>query len=259
LEMSENMLYHILLCLVGLRNAHAFQVAGDCRGLLEGRSSWEGGDAWDMRAATMGSPDWSLLLQFDRPLQGLQVYNGVMETEDMKEFKIAPEQYLRHHKGPVDVNFLVNYEDRQTPANLKFINVNGKTHYCKGGLGEPTADARHGRITGPQFRNDPADAKLTSAIEDKLTQHIDTVYGEKAKAKSQVSCKKDSSAQTVCTRINTLVFEKAIAGGCPDDLMPSACKALKAGHTDNAINGCKKADWKEFMTKFCYNTCFCPI
>merc|ERR1712243_165472 len=122
---------------------------------LEGRSSWEGGDSWDMKAATMGSQDWNLLLQFDRPLNGLQVYNGVMDTEDMKQFKIAPEKYLMHHKEPVDVNFLVKYGAGHPPAKLMYINVNGKTHFCKEGLGEATGNSRSGRITGhggAQFR-----------------------------------------------------------------------------------------------------------
>merc|ERR1712243_504196 len=109
---------------------------------LEGRSSWEGGDSWDMKAATMGSQDWNLLLQFDRPLNGLQVYNGVMDTEDMKQFKIAPEKYLMHHKEPVDVNFLVKYGAGHPPAKLMYINVNGKTHFCKEGLGEATGNSR---------------------------------------------------------------------------------------------------------------------
>jgi len=248
LEMSGNMLYHFTLCLVGLKNAHAFHVAGDCRDLLEGRSSWEGGDSWGMRAATMGSPDWNLLLEFDRPLQGLEVYNGAMETEDMKQFKIAPEKYLRHHQAPVDVNFLVDYGTDNPPAKLKYINVNGKTHNCKEGLGELSGNPRSGRLGGqrPQFRT-YVDGTV---IEKKITRS-DVVAklntDGTAESRSVISCTA-ADANQKCQRVNTLTFTvKEVT--CPQDLMPAACTMLGA-----ALGGCVG---DVFKTTYCYNTCFC--
>jgi len=260
--MSGNILFHVTLCLVGVKNAHAFHVAGDCQDLLEGRSSWEGGDSWDIRAATMGSPDWNLLLEFDRPLQGLQVFNGAMETEDMKQFKIAPEKYLRHHKAPVDVNFLVNYGAGHPPAKLEYINVNGKTLFCKDGLGELSGNPRSGRVTGqpPQFRDAAVETvPLELALANADFSADTTSTGTKtAKSKSVVSCTQAASASSPasCTKTNTLTFE--IPGfTCPADVMPAACEMLGAGTTVNTEKVCEKTDTATFMKKFCYHTCFC--
>jgi len=260
LKMSGNILLHVTLCLVGIKNAHAFHVAGDCHDLLEGRSSWAGGDSWDMRAATMGSPDWNLLLEFDRPLQGLQVFNGAMETEDMKQFKIAPEKYLRHHKAPVDVNFLVNYGAGHPPAKLQYINVNGKTHFCKDGLGEPSGNPRSGRVTvqRPEFRDDLTEETfpLESPLVDADFSEVPSTGTNTAESRSVVSCTQPSSGSSVCTKTNTLTFKIGNVG-CPPDVMPAACKMLGAGTGSGADAVCTKADTKIFMRKFCYDTCFC--
>merc|ERR1719348_63471 len=79
-----------------------------------------------------------------------------METVDMKEFKIMPEKFLRYHASPVDVNFLINYEAGLPLAKLRSINVNGRTHHCKEGLGELAGSARGRDNTGegsPAFRS----------------------------------------------------------------------------------------------------------
>jgi len=257
LEMSGNMFYHILLCLVGLKNMQAFHVAGDCHDLLEGRSSWEGGDSWGMKAATMGSPDWSLLLEFDRPLQGLQVYNGDMETEDMKQFKITPENYLKHHKGAVDVDFLVNYMANHPPAKLQYINVNGKTHYCKEGLGEGAGIPRSGRIPtrgGAQFRS-VGTLETVSATGVTTSDHNNI-----AEASSFVTCTDSVTEGTfVCTKHSELKFETNVPkANCPKDVLPEACTLLMGAASSRDRAGCTDTDTKAFLTKFCYNSCFCP-
>jgi len=246
LEMSGNMLYCILLCLAGLKNGHAFQVAGDCSALLEARSSWQGGDSWDLRAATMGSPDWTLLIEFDRPLQGLEVYNGVMETADMKEFKITPEKYLKYHQAPVDVNFLVNYEASHPPAKLQYINVNGKTHYCKEGLGELPGKPRNARL-GPQPRTDQLTVPFEKIIADGDKEH----FGEAAEFKSSISC--TAATPSVCTRTSSIIFKKQEAN-CPPDVFPETCALLAApGET-----GCSApTQRRDFMRKNCFTTCWC--
>jgi len=253
LEMSGNRRYLTLLCIAGLKNVHSFHVAGDCRDLLEGRSSWEGGDSWDMKAATMGSPHWNLLLEFDRPLKGLQVFNGELETEDMKQFKITPEKYLKYHTEPVDVNFLADYESNLQPAILQYINVNGKTHECKEGLGDGAGIQRSGGMVGrggAQFRTN-----VDLATVDYPPTNVNSAGLFIKRGSSQVSC--DSSK--VCTRTNTLIFEKELtAADCPADALPEACDLL-LGSGANRLSTCttQNADKKALLTQFCYKTCFC--
>jgi len=242
------MISHILLCLVGLSNTQAFHVAGDCRNLMEGLSSWEGGDSWGMKAATMGSSDWSLLLEFDRPLQGLQVYNGDMDSADMRQFKIKPEKYLKHHTGPVDVSFLVKYE-ANNPAKLNHINVNGKTHYCREDLGKLTGNPRSGRVPGrggAQFRG-------TKQKQEKISTTGDVVISEKTiqEASTQIECADDS---TTCTKISKLIFKDATFA-CPEDVFPDACKLL--GMKDTATKSTACGANEDFSLKFCYKSCFC--
>jgi len=262
LEMSGNMFCYILLCLVGLKNMQAFHVAGDCHDLLEGHSSWEGGDSWGMKAAAMGSPDWSLLLEFDKPLQGLQVYNGDMDTEDMRQFKIIPEKYLRHHTGPVDVYFLVKYKASHPPAKLQYINVNGKTHYCKEGLGEGASLPRSGRIPSrgiAQFRTQD----IPKVNQDSIAASADHKWINAAE--SQVQCEENldnnnaGDGTYTCTKTSILTFKETLGGAtCPPDVFPTACGLFDFSTTAKRKTLCKTGNTKDFMVKFCYKTCFCP-
>jgi len=248
LGMLANMYRRTLLCLVGLQVSQAFQVDGDCNAILEGLSIWQGGASWDVRAATLATSDWSLLFQFDRPLQGLQVYNGVMETGDMKKFKITPEKFLRYHVGPVDVSFLVNYEASLPPANLKSIKVNEKTLDCKEGLGDAKGRAITGRQASaggqgsspvPPAAKVPQEATPIENIVFPWFEHSGTTHT----ATSSVTC-----TGTLCKKTTVVTFIKDQPEACPPD--------------DNVLcplyaDDCTRTHRAEWMRAHCFTTCFC--
>merc|ERR1711892_629016 len=111
---------------------------GGCHDLTEGWQAWEGGSSGSIRikrkpTTHSAAKDWALGLVFDKPLQGLDVFNGVILKEHQaKSFEIKPETWnARLSPGEETVvNIKATYTPGSLPAHLEGVVIDGTYHSC---------------------------------------------------------------------------------------------------------------------------------
>jgi len=110
-----------------------------CRDLTSDWQEWEGGSSSSIRikrkpkTQAADDEDWTLGLVFDRPLQELDVFNGVIEQEkESKSYQIKPAAWnARLAPGEETiVNIKATYMPGSLPSNLEGIIIEGKYHSC---------------------------------------------------------------------------------------------------------------------------------
>ena len=77
---------------------------------------------------------------FDRPVENLEIYNGVANTASGSKFKVTPTAWnTRFAAGEeVTVNFKATFKQNEPKPKLTAVIVNGKYHDCNPPKQPPT-------------------------------------------------------------------------------------------------------------------------
>jgi len=114
-----------------------------CRDMTEAWQQWEGGAQGNIRVNRKphSAPvdNWEMELVFNKPLAGLDVFNGVVDSHTGSKFKVVPAKWNRQLNPGQEtlVNVKATFTPGSEPAILESIQVNGKYHSC----GNTTASA----------------------------------------------------------------------------------------------------------------------
>jgi len=120
---------------------------------------WEGGSSGGIRIKrkpnTQNSDSWDLGLNFDRPLDSLDVFNGVIDSEEQsRSYKIKPEKW-NSRLAPGEetvVNIKATFSPNSLPPVLESVVINGKYHACNTTQAVPLKPAH---VTTKGFRSSP--------------------------------------------------------------------------------------------------------
>ena len=84
--------------------------------------------------------DWEVDMIFDKPVDKMEIYNAVVDTESGNKFRITPESWnTRFATGDeVTINFKASFKQSEEKPELSSIVVNGKYHDCKPPKKSPT-------------------------------------------------------------------------------------------------------------------------
>lgn len=76
--------------------------------------------------------DWELELVFNKPLAGLEVFNGVVDSHTGSKFKVVPAKWNRQLNPGQEtlVNVKATFTPGSEPAVLEGLQLNGKYHSC---------------------------------------------------------------------------------------------------------------------------------
>merc|ERR1711935_571220 len=163
---------------------------------------------------------------------------GQMETNDMTQFEIKPERYLRTHRDAIVVNFLIKY-DENSPAKMQYINQNGETHRC---LGESRNVYSYSTRTSEIGRPGPVSFPQLLSNVNSTVPCLDPDNCPSEEVSSSISCSGG-------TCIKTDVFHISQSQGCPPDKLTWFCPFLK--------ETCLVPERAEWMKFHCFETCFC--
>merc|ERR1719342_96459 len=119
----------IIFLFVAASARYQDKVNSRCSGVLEDWESWGNGAQWNIRLDSRKADDDMVVLEFDKPLESFQVFNGKFETEDMMKYEITREKYQYEDTETVQ-NFLVKYASNSQPANMKSIQLGGRNMRC---------------------------------------------------------------------------------------------------------------------------------
>lgn len=218
---------------------------GDCSPLIEKWASWGTGASWNIRYLPGSSNEKPILIEFDRPLSSLDVFNGEMETSDMSIFKITPDQYQKD-KDPLKVvhNFLIKYDPSSSPAFIKSIEIDGKKTSCNGGNGKRTDKTKMKYLTAKRSGVHTNDAQERSQSSDSPS----TCNGSQGCADHNVT---SSTACKGRTCKSSFIYHITHNNDCVPDKSPLLCPFMK--------DSCLLSDRIDWMRFNCFSTCYCPL
>eukprot|EP00091_Calanus_sinicus_P021122 TRINITY_DN6099_c0_g1_i1.p1 TRINITY_DN6099_c0_g1~~TRINITY_DN6099_c0_g1_i1.p1 ORF type:complete len:186 (+),score=63.28 TRINITY_DN6099_c0_g1_i1:280-837(+) len=115
-----------------------------CNDLTSDWQQWETGTSGAIRIKR-GKQDsvdksWEVDMEFDRPVENLEIYNGVADTASGSKFKVTPTTWnTRFAVGEeVTVNFKATFKENEPKPKLTALIINGKYHDCNPPKQPPT-------------------------------------------------------------------------------------------------------------------------
>jgi len=115
-----------------------------CKDLTTDWQQWETGASGAIRIKRGKQDalvkDWEVDMIFDKPVDKMEIYNAVVDTESGNKFRITPESWnTRFATGDeVTINFKASFKQSESKPELNSIVVNGKYHDCKPPKKSPT-------------------------------------------------------------------------------------------------------------------------
>jgi len=110
------------------------QYHNGCPDQTEEWQNWENGASAHIRVKKNSSPvkDWEIELMFDRPVENLEVYNGIVDSKEGKLFKVKPAVWNTRFAPQEEtlVKFKATFPVGSVPSVLEGIKINGKYHSC---------------------------------------------------------------------------------------------------------------------------------
>jgi len=109
---------------------------GNCDDLTSDWQEWETGSSGAIRIKrgkqAAADQSWEVDMVFDKPINKLEIYNGVSDMTSGSKFKVTPTAWnTRLAAGEdVTVNFKATYESADSKPKLTGLVVNGKYHDC---------------------------------------------------------------------------------------------------------------------------------
>jgi len=109
---------------------------GNCDDLTSDWQEWETGSSGAIRIKrgkqAAVDQSWEVDMVFDKPVNKLEIYNGVTETTSGIKFKVTPTAWNTRLAAGEDVtiNFKATFESGESKPKLAGLVVNGKYHDC---------------------------------------------------------------------------------------------------------------------------------
>jgi len=109
---------------------------GTCDDLTSDWQEWETGSSGAIRIKrgkqTTVDQSWEVDMVFDKPVENLEIYNGVADKASGSKFKVTPTTWnTRLATGEdVNINFKATFKPTEPKPKLAGLVVNGKYHDC---------------------------------------------------------------------------------------------------------------------------------